>query len=236
VQRPTPASELGLRLDPTGVPYDAPVSAGETTSVRPLATLHIPDGDLRVMDGNDLQVLPSDGTAVTFDGVDELAVSIVWDKNDNRESVLGVRVDRPGAARVAHWGRFRSAYRTDGGVGGVTSGAVVARAKGLGIDDWDEPDIDSGKEVYVLDLDGEPGDDSVIFSNGFGDGSFPMSEGRDAAGRLVSLMIWHTRYPWRLAVPDGTPPPDVHERELELQACIAGLRPIQVNGTYKTCT
>src|SRR5690349_7645563 len=75
VTEPTTADELDLVLDPSGVPYDAPVRDGVTVATRPLTTLDIAKGELRVMDGNELEVGPSeDGAAVRFSGTNHLVV------------------------------------------------------------------------------------------------------------------------------------------------------------------
>jgi hypothetical protein len=237
VTEPTPAHALNLLLDDDGRPYDAPVQAGVTVETRPLTTLDIEGGELRVMDGNALQILPdTPESAVHFRGAERLDVSVVWERFASGEEVLGVRVQVPGSGPVQHWDRFRRAYGTDGGVGGITSEAVVRRAQAVGIDGWSEPSLDDAHGVHVLDLDGLPGDDSLIFANGWGDGGFPLAEGRDAHGQVVAAVIWDARYPWRLAVPDGTPPPDVVEREQEMADCIAGRRPVEVYDNRKTCS
>ena len=85
-------------------------------------------------------------------------------------------------------------------------------------------------------------DDLVVFANGYGDGGFPMSRGVDADGRTVSLVIWDTSFPWRLAVPDGIPPPDVSRIEDQLQECLDGQRDlirrpwVDAEGTSRTST
>ncbi len=224
---PTSPEELGIALDPSGRPYDAPIGEGTEVEPRLLDRFHITDGRLRVLDGNALEVRPTNADAHQVDfGVEELDVRIVWERltiaGREREDVLGVRVEVPGAT-VARWGPFEPAYGTDGGVGAITSQAVIDRAEA-------GPDVDLEQVLEVFDLDGEPGPDSMVFHNGFGDGGFPMSRGTDADGELVAMLIWHTRYPWRLAVPDGTPPPDVTEREQQLQECIDGTRLVDEHG------
>jgi hypothetical protein len=238
ITQPTTAAELGIPLDPDGHPYDAPTDGG-TASTRPYATLHIAGGRLRVLDGNALEVFPDaeEAVGVTFPGQDELKVDIVWEKYPQHGSaVLGVLVHPPHSPAVAHWGRYRDAYGTDGGVGGITSAAVTARATSLGFHRWAAPKVDYNKQITLLNLDGRPGNDSMVFDNGYGDGGYPMSEGRDAGGRLVALLIWDPRYPWRLAVPEGTPPPDVVAREHQIADCIAGRRPLQVYQGKQFCT
>lgn len=61
-------------------------------------------------------------------------------------------------------------------------------------------------------------------------GGFPMSNGFDADGRLVEIVLPTLTYPWRLMVPDGTPPADVTKREDELLECLNGDRPVTVAG------
>jgi len=46
----------------------------------------------------------------------------------------------------------------------------------------------------------------------------------------VSLVIWRTDHPWRLAFPEGTPPPDITEREDQLQECLDGERGVDEHG------
>ena len=80
--------------------------------------------------------------------------------------------------------------------------------------------------LLTADLDDEPGLDAILFSNGFGDGGFPMSRGYDADGELAAVAIWHLLGPWRLGVPEGEPPPDVTAREQEMRECLAGTREV----------
>lgn len=231
ITEPTPAEALRVPLDSQGRPYDAPVHQPATTQTRAVGTLDVVDGQLQVMDGIALVSQPvDDGVLVEVDGDERLAVDVVWQVYEGFEAVLGVRVSRPGRPAVARWERFEPAYGTDGGLGGITSTAVVRRARATAPQDWPQVDLRTVQDVRLLDLDGRPGDDSLVFTNGFGDGGFPLSRGVDASGRLVAVLVWDQRYPWRLAVPEGTPPPDVTEREEEIADCIAGRRPIAVYG------
>jgi hypothetical protein len=246
--RRTTADELGIRLDPTGRPYDAELPRGRegvTIEFEAVGELHVPDGHLRVMDGNGLEVDPwffRDGAAaVEFGEPNEvLDLGIIWEVWPERSpgpdapegtprGVLGVRLDLPGT-EVARWGPFELAYGTDGGVGGITSQSTIDTAE----DGWDQETHAIGYETgftFVLnDWDGIPGDESFIFANGTGDGGFPMAQGYDADDRLVSLIVWDTRQPWRLAVTDGTPPPDVTRREEQLLGCMEGTHPIDNHG------
>ena len=61
-----------------------------------------------------------------------------------------------------------------------------------------------------------------------------MARGVDASGQVVSLYIFDVRYPWRLAIPDGTPPPDVTLREQEYIECLDGTRDVLPNGECPT--
>ena len=141
------------------------------------------------------------------------------------EAVLGVQLSVRGS-EVARWSRFEAAYETDDGLGAVTSRAVL---------EWADENLEFGEPLlkselpqdraYLLaDFDGQPGQDFFLFDNGGGEGSYRLTEGFDDEDQLVAVMLWHARYPWRLAVPTGSPPPDVVEREQELLDCIDGRR------------
>ena len=243
VKEPTSAKELGMSRDASGRVYDAALGGVTGFSTRRYGRLHIPGGHLRIMDGSALGVFPGDdeqAVKVELGPVDVVDVDIVWAKHTYKgkpgESSVGVLVKVPGADAVARWGRFEDAYGTDGGQGGILSQAVIDRASSLGFKRWKAPDLDFEAELSAFDFDGVPGLDSLIFDNGYGDGGFPMSRGFDAKGGLVAVMVWSPTYPWRLAVPYGKPPPDVTQRENEIQACIDGTRPIVVYGKNKTCT
>ncbi len=236
---PTSAEDLGITLDPDGQPYDSRWELrGRTAETRFLTEMHFAGGQVRIMDGNAIQVDPGyfgdEATAVDFADTEVLHVSIVWERTPRDgevfESVLGVRLDVEGST-VDRWSHFELAYGTDGGVGGVTSQAVIDWAAANPTDDeFFIEDPDFGADYELGDYDGTPGIDTLVFSNGFGDGGFPMSRGFDSSGELVSVLIWDTRYPWRLAVPGGTPPPDVTSREQELIDCMNGTRLIDQYG------
>jgi hypothetical protein len=229
-------------LDDDGRPYDAevdPATGPDQVRYEELGELRVPGGHLRVMDGNALGVDPAffaDGAVpVEFGARERLQLGIIWEAPPGakgtearaKEAVLGVRIDVPGTT-VARWGRFETAYGTDGGTGGITTQSVIDAAR----DGWDETRayFDDGEQVVFQDWDGIPGADSLMFSNGWGDGGFPMARGFDREGTLVSLVVWDPRYPWRLAIADGTPPADVTEREDQLRACLDGRRGIDNYG------
>jgi len=144
--------------------------------------------------------------------------------------VLGVWVG-PSDAEVVAWDPFETAYGTDGGLGGIVPASVVTLAQGMSIDSqWvEEEDFEATYRLH--DLDGVPGLETFTFSNGFGDGAFPMSRGRNAEGDVVAVVIWRTDTPWRLAIPEGKPPADVLTQEQNLIECLAGERPILPDGT-----
>lgn len=229
---PTPASAIGITLDPQGRPYDALYVGPGTSETRFLTVLHVAGGDLRIMDGNAIHVDPSafagEATEVDLGAIEDVRVSqILWrPAAGGTEEMAGVRIDVNGQP-VQRWERFEPAYGTDGGVGGLTSQAVIDRAASLGDNEMLVPDIGAD---HLGDHDGLPGVDTFVFGNGYGDGGFPMARGLDGAGDLASLVIWSTTHHWRIAVPDGIPPADVTEREDQLQACIDGRRLINEHG------
>ncbi len=229
VQRPMSIDELDIVLDPSGRPYDAgdPERWADRVWREPVMQIVAPRGEVLFMDGNSIEVSPSffidEATSVVFD-VETLEVDAMYEQDGEFQSVLGIVVSIPGTT-VDHWGAFEYGYGTGGGVGGLTTRSVVER-------DEDKrfgsvvSGIDYELQLQTFDADDAPGDETLIFSNGVGDGGFPMSRGFDAEGRLVSAYVFDTRYPWRLAMPAGTPPPTVTERENELAACLAGTRPV----------
>jgi len=239
----TPA-ELDIPVDPQGRPYDSgSLLYGADRVVRePVASLAIPDGELRVMDGNHIEVDPAffgdEATVVDFD-TEELEADVVWERFDDRAAsiVLALVLSVPDTT-VDRWQPLEFAYGTDGGLGGITSQSVIEVAETLPDDNVDLfiDDIDFEAQVSHFDLDGQPGTDTIVFANGFGDGGFPMSRGLDTSDRLVALVITDTRYPWRLAFPEGTPPRDITQREDEIAECLAGERDVEVQGDWHWCT
>jgi hypothetical protein len=244
VRRTFTATELDVGVDENGRPYDAAYAQYWAADVEreEVTTLVVPDGRLRVMDGSALQVDPAffadEAAEVDFD-TDQLESSIVWEVFDEREarSVFALIVSVPGT-EVDRWEPFEYADGTDGGVGGVTSQSVIDIAAEASVSDdlfISDAEFDANSQVNVYDMDGITGDDAVIFSNGYADGGFPMTRGLDADGRLVSVAIVDTRYPWRLAIPEGTPPADITAREDELAECLAGKRSVEVLGDSLWC-
>lgn len=218
---PIRPERIGVALDPEGRPYDATDVGPLEGAVEadPITTLLLPGGTVRVGPGEQvaLGVLDDGDPEVSLVGDRAEVVLLRTPAGSVPGRVLGLRLDVPGA-EVAAWQPFEPAYATDGGMGGVAGGSVRPGAGEPLVVVPEDDDVAAG------DGDGRPGDDLVVFGNGFGDGTFPMSRGLDAEGRTVALLVWDTGFPWRLAVPDGTPPRDVVAREDQLAACLAGTR------------
>jgi len=235
--RPSSAEELGIVLDDDGRPYDNYVGPqGTTTEERLLGRLTVDRGRLYLMGGESFLepgvIGSADKTTVNFRNQTEFEVRIIWQRPDGPEddpveTMLAVRLAVRGET-VESWGPFKDGYTTESGLGGIISRTSFEFGR-----DLLEPDeavladgLIEGRPFLFADLAGEVGRDLFLFENGSGPGSFPYSEGFNSDGRLVAIMVWHPRYPWRLAVPDGAPPPDIVEREAQLQACIDGTRTI----------
>jgi hypothetical protein len=156
-------------------------------------------------------------------------VDAIWlDRKGTRlDSIVGVvLVEREGV--VERWKQLRRAgYVTDGGVGGITTPEWAAADKGEQNEVsqlYERELVDKARQRFVADVDGHDGTDSLVFSNGYGDGYFPAVAGYDAAGRRLEIVLWSIATPWRLAFPEGTPPPQVTQRGNELADCLAGKR------------
>lgn len=234
--QPTTAEALGIALDPEGRPYDNGAGAqGTVTEQRLLASMVIDDGRILLMDGEAFlsraPIADADRETVNFRNQTTLDVNIVWQRDaaeeDGPEQILGVRIGVRDAV-VAEWGRFDEAYSASGGLGGVISRTAFDWARfNLSPGDTLLPAGPTEDRPFVLaDVAGETGRDVLIFDTGEDTDDFVYADGFDEDGRLVAIMIWDGRFPWRLAVPDGTPPPDVTEREDELIDCIEGRRTI----------
>ncbi len=146
---------------------------------------------------------------------------------ETTESILGVYVGLSGRT-VERWGAFATAYETSAGLGGITTRSVL---------DWADRNLDfgesfidgefiEGRPFILSDLDEQEGRDTVLFEQGTARTSEERlyTRGFDGDDRLVAIMIWDPRFPWRLAVSQGSPPPDIVEREEELIDCIEGRR------------
>ena len=239
--QPTNAEDLGIALDRSGRPYDNYWGPeGAVAEMRLLTRLQVPGGRIELVEGEAFQrLLPvtvRETTTIDFRESGEFDLRIVWerqaDEDDDTaetsdETILGVFVGLQDRT-VARWGRFATAYESSNGLGGITTRSVLDWA-GRNLEP-DQPLIDGdfidGRPFILGDLDTEPGRDIVFFDHGVGRGlrEFVYTRGFDEDDRLVAIMIWDQRFPWRLAVSQGSPPPDVTEREDELIDCIEGRR------------
>ena len=240
--RPLTADELDVELDENGRPYDIERSwydRGELVT-EAFGSLSVPGGELRIIDGIaaevDLAFFADEATAVPLGSdIDTVEITLhqlatTIDADTTVTQIGAVRLDVPAAESVDRWEPYEFAYGTDGGTGGVTSQAVIDAATLRGDDDT--PD-DFGEFDPAPRLDnvlGQDLPDVFVYSNGFGDGAFPMSRGLDRNGDLVSIVLPTLTYPWRLMIADGEPPGDVTTRENEYLECLRGTRPVTVDG------
>lgn len=237
------AVPLRVALDPIGRPYDVVPRPGVSIRHDDAGTLHATDGTVIVLDGNVLEVDPTRESYSTVDfGVPtELLVTVIREVAPSGEAVLGIRLDRP-STTVERWGPLESGYGTDGGVGAITSGAVLAEAHRRGdtslshtLQTLTDAVLDSPTaDLLVTDLLGSDRMDTIYFQNGRGDGGFPMTRGFDSDDRVVAVYVFDLRYPFRLAIPDGTPPTDITERENQFIECMEGHRPVLQDGSCPT--
>jgi hypothetical protein len=225
---------LDVTLDPRGRPYDVAlprVFKGRIVR-RPLAVLHAPSRRVRFTGGEyapgdlgDPQVVLAERPGRRY------PVQAVWMDSttpDWIDEIVGVVIVERNTP-VARWRELHAtAYGTDGGTGAI---ATVETPIDLGTyEELSEAVLAAwtkGRESFTADLDGSPGIDTIIFSNGYGDGGFPSIAGYDASGRRAAIVLWSVVVPWRLAFPIGQPPSQVTERENELAGCLVGRRTIE---------
>lgn len=232
---PVGPGDLGIGVDAAGRPFDVPGAAALGAEVvhEQVGTMVVEDGELRIMDGSALQVDPvffaDEAVSVRLDGeaVEVTVLSVA--RRDGSPGTVGVRLDVAGDRDVVRWRPFEPAYGTDGGVGGITTPAILDGAGASGPHGFVPDDI--YRDRYYLGAHARPPDPDVfIFGNGVGDGGFPLSVGVDDHGDPVAVLLPSMNHPWRLVVPDGQPPPDVTRREDELLACLTGERPLNRDG------
>lgn len=220
-----------VTIDPSGRPYDEPLTRGSRIERRPLTVLHAPSRRVLFMGGEYLLYADrNEAKAVTLAERRgrRYRVDAIWKvyKKERHEEIVGVVIverDIP----VVRWRELHPvAYGTDGGTGGITTAEWADRPESerreyeLTLDG-----LDGEAEVY--DIDGFPGIDTIEFHNGFGDGGFPSVAGYDASGARAAIVLWTIVVPWRLAFPEGKPPWQVTRRENEFAACLAGRRKIE---------
>ena len=233
---PSPAEPryLDVKLDPAGRPYDVAFKKGFEGRVvrRPLAVLHAPSGRVRFTGGETAPGEPGDPQIVLAERAGRrYPVHAIWLDATKRgvDEIVGVVIVERDAP-VARWRELNPyAYGTDAG-----TGAIATVETPMDMDTFEELNrvfmselVDKGRQSFTADVDGSPGVDTIVFANGYGDGGFPSVAGYDASGRRVAIVLWSTVAPWRLSFPEGTPPPQVTERENELAACLAGKRTVE---------
>jgi hypothetical protein len=226
-------SPLDVTLDPKGRPYDVALRPGMTLTRERLATLHAPSRRVRFGDGAFVSRVGSEADEPLLlrpRAGNDYPVDVVWLAEPGVALTRGATgvVIVEGDSPVARWAALpRLAYGTDTGTGAITTEEWADRSRQLPSPNvldrlFEKKLIDGRADHVVADIDGVPGTDTIVFSNGFGDGGFPLVAGYDASGRRVALVIWHVKAPWRLAFPHGTPPRQVTEREAELAKCLRG--------------
>jgi Protein of unknown function (DUF4241) len=231
-----PPEWLDVTLDPSGRPYDEPISRSGRIDRRPLAVLHAPSRRVLFMGGEEtMHARPGTHQPVTLAEragrrYPVHAIVLHDPKRHYRDTIVGVViVERD--TRVVRWREEGPGYGTDAGLGSITTVEWAARrpgAKNPLVRLYWKRFVDQSRRSVTADVDGHRGTDTVIFSNGFGDGGFPSVAGYDASGRRAQMVLWTIVAPWRVAFPEGRPPPQVTKRENELAQCLAGKRRVEL--------
>jgi hypothetical protein len=215
-------------LDPSGRPYDVPNSEAPVPTPE---VIHVgrfqPDVDGTVLVGDGIAVwiareyraIRDEFSSATFVRAEPLEVDFIRYRRPTGFTPEALRLSLPGE-KVARWLPFESAYGTDGGLGGVANHdyfdlAFAHPNEAAALEDYDH-------DISSIDLDGDGLLDAITFTNGYGDGGFSMSRGLNGAGEVVALVIPTGQYPWRLTVPDGTPPPEITKTEDWIAGCLDG--------------
>ncbi len=231
-EAPSPPAFVDVTLDPAGRPYDVALPVGATIARRPLAVLHAPSREVIFLGGEAVPYVTTgeyEPMTLAERPGRTYPVHAIWMDHPSGGSIVGVViVERD--ARVVGWRQLqRVAYGTDGGLGGITTVEWAAIDKSLDNEvqrRWEEQLIDEGRQSFATDADGVEGIDTIAFANGFGDGGFPSIAGYDARGKRSGIVLWTIVAPWRLAFPQGRPPPQVTAREQVLAACLDGRRKV----------
>jgi hypothetical protein len=221
-------------LDPQGRPYDAPLFPGSKLARRPLAVLHAPSGHVLFMGGERLPFpdAGAPGAALAERPDRRYPVHAIWEVRERSglESIVGLVIverDTPIVTwRVLH----KTAYVTDGGVGGITTSEWATRGASQENEVgklYTSELIQKGRQYFTADVDGHAGVDTIGFLNGWGDGVFPSIAGYDASGDRVEIVLWTKVVPWRLAFPEGKPPALITKAEDDFAECLAGGRPVE---------
>jgi hypothetical protein len=231
---PTPSARrfVDVTLDPSGRPYDTLLRKGAKVGRRPLAVLHAPSRRVLFVGGEGasyVQAGEHEPVTLAERAGRRYPVHAVWLDEKSYDAIVGVViVERE--SPVARWRQLDPvAYGTDAGLGAITTFEWAARKKAISNEVsrryW-KLLVEQGRQSFVADVDRHDGVDTIVFSNGFGDGGFPSIAGYDASGRRAQIVLWTIVVPWRVAFPEGRPPSQVTERENELAACLAGDRRI----------
>jgi hypothetical protein len=221
-----------VSVDSDGRPYDTALLPGTTLTRRPLTVLHAPSRRVLFMGGEYLPTAELDEPSALLAERPgrRYPLHAIWARYDTGvRSIVGVVVverDTP----IVRWRILHgAAYVTDGGTGGITTYEWAAQDTV-----WNDEvgrlydsEFQKGRDYFTADADGHPGVDTIAFNNGFGDGVFPAIAGYDAAGDRVEIVLWTKVEPWRLAFPDGKPPPEVTKVENDFAACLKGRRKVQ---------
>jgi hypothetical protein len=223
---------VDVTLDPSGRPYDTTQRRGARLERRPLTVLHAPSRRVLFMGGEEASYPDlREGKPLTLAERPgrRYRIDAVWLDEKAYDSIVGVVIverDSP----VVHWRQLqRVAYGTDAGLGAITTYEWATRKKKLSNEVsrryW-KLLVKKGRLFFVADVDRHDGVDTLVFSNGFGDGGFPSVAGFDAQGRRAQIVLWTIVAPWRLAFPKGEPPRQVTAHERALAACLARERQI----------
>lgn len=249
---PTTAEDLEISVDADGRPYEVGYDPDRSTVDPRFATVLETGDEVVLIDGDGIYGDPEPALSVADDlrlpGTEELRLTVLWavppdddsggdDEGDgDGDELIGVRLDRPGST-VVEWREREQAFVGLSGIGVITVEPAVEGAiesfkaeepAPLDPPTDDEPlliaDLDDrpGRETVVLDLAAAPSATRPAF--GRGGPRHLVSVGFDEDGVAASIVIAADSLPWRIVVPDGTPPPDVTEREDQLIACIEGRR------------
>lgn len=223
-----------ILLDPQGRPYDAPLFPGSSLARRPLTVLHAPSGQVLFMGGERLPFpdAGAPGATLAMRPGRRYPVDAIWEVRERSglESIVGVVIVERETPIVTWRVLHATAYATDGGVGGITTREWVTRGSSQ------ENEVgrlytselsQKGRQHFTADVDGHEGVDTIGFLNGWGDGVFPSIAGYDAKGDRVEIVLWTKVVPWRLAFPEGKPPPLITKAEKDFAQCLAGQRLVE---------
>jgi hypothetical protein len=221
-------------LDPQGRPYDAPLFRGSKLARRPLTVLHAPSGRVLFMGGERLPFPDAGAPGATLAKRPgrRYPVHAIWEVRERSglESIVGVVIVERDTPIVSWSVLHKTAYVTDGGVGGITTSEWARRGASQENEVgrlYTSELIEKGRQYFTADVDGHEGLDTIGFLNGWGDGVFPSIAGYDASGDRAEIVLWTKVAPWRLAFPEGKPPSLVTRAEDDFAECLAERRVVE---------